>query len=218
MIPCGFNVYILIFIWFGEYIILNCTVLVIYHRPRAMFSHQGFPSLWRRRKRMGRGSGRVARDCQSETWRPGPHALYLLWLETILRNTLGQETVCCLSGTAWAGVTSRWSDDQCTWALQGNITRDPKAEDTGERRQLQAKPQEGVETSHRAKYHVLIGEGIAQRTSSKYPDLCLLHSSRQVLNKSLIPVSLKTKGTAAVTHNCHYLHRSINTIQSRYVF
>lgn len=66
-----------------------------------------------------------------------------------------------------------------------------------------------METSHRAKYHVLIGEGIAQRMRSEYPDLCLLHSSHKALNKSLIPVSLKTKGTAAVTHNCHYLHRSI---------
>lgn len=171
----------------------KCTVLVTHCRPGAMLSLQGFTALPKMREMMARDRGRVAKFCQSEPWRPGPPAVYLLWLETIPKNTTGTgNSVSCLSGTTWAGVTSRWSDDQCTWAQQGNITRDPKTEDTGEKRQLQAKSQGGTDMGQRAEYNALFGEGISQRMSSKNPVLYLLHSSCQALDKWLIPASSYT--------------------------
>lgn len=67
----------------------KCTVLVTYPRPEVMFSHQGFSALPRRRDWMGRNKRRVASACQSESWRPIPPAVCLLWPQTLPRNATG---------------------------------------------------------------------------------------------------------------------------------
>lgn len=143
-----------------------------------------------KRERMGRNKRRVARACQSPE---GQSLLLCICFDQRLFQEipLGQETVSCLSGTGWAGVTSRWPDDQHTWALQGNNLEGSKnREHWGESvtaSQVSGRDRDREESKVQCPHW---GEEW-KSTEDMLPTLIMPHSC-QALDNWLVPVNANT--------------------------